>query len=791
MDAFRYAARSLYRHRGFVALNVAGLALGLSAAAVLLLFARHETAHDAFHAHADRIGLLAARSAPNGDALVTTQLPPTIGPLLVEGAPNVERAVRVLRAGPLQVRRDGVTELIDVDLAFVDPEVFDVFSLPFRAGHPARALAEPNGLVLDEDLATAWFEDATTALGRELEVEGTALRITGVMARVPRAAHWRPRLLLPLDGAFEHVRWTLREDVFAFRTYLLFREGAPLSAEGFGPLLAPHRAGATFNEWGVQPLRRIHLHGSSPWGTDGGPARLVEADRLARLRVFTALAGLLLLLAGFNYVTLATAYGLRRAREVGVRKTLGAGRAEVARLFLAEAILVALAAGAIALLLVPLAVPSFGEAVDAELAFVPWREPGWAAALLGLAAATGALAGLYPALALSRPAPALLFRNGPGRVGGLGVRRALVALQLAASVALAAATLTMGRQLVHLQGEHLGLQPEQVLAIDLGTARDGRPGPALRDRLGAHPAVRDLATATFTPGGWGAGFSSFRIDDQTHYLYDPEVDPSFRRVLGLTLLAGTDLPAGPFSDDALPVLINASAAAVVGWTPEEAIGRRFPFPENREVVVGVVRDFRYGNPRDAIGPARLRPLPDGHAGRVLLVRFAPEDAGAILDATRRAWAEVAPEAPLRTRFLDEGFADLFRAERRLARLFAGFAVVALGIAATGLFGLAAYTAERRRREIALRKAVGARTGALLILLLREYAGLAAVGFALGALVAAWALQRWLESYALRVPLEPGVFALAGLLALVVLFAAVATPTLRAATADSVRYLAAE
>jgi len=795
----RHALRRLHRRKGYFALNVAGLALGLATCAVLLLFVRHEMRYDAHHPHAERTGLLVAQAPMvGGEPRVYDHLPVPLADDLLDVLPAVERAVRVREAGTLLVRVDGEAGLLEEGNAYADPEVFDVFALPLLAGDSATALEDTDAIVLDEDVARRLFgAPAEAALGREFEVGGRLVRVTGVMAPVPATTHWRPRVLLPREaGEADFGGWGNPYHTFMHRIYVRFQEGAdPEAALGQAPAaLAARVEGSSLAEatFAVQPLRRIHLHGESPWGY-ASDFSLAEISRMARLRVFTAVALLILLLAGVNYVNLATAYGLRQAREVGVRKTLGAGRAQVASLFLVEAVALALAAGALALTIIPLALPFFNEAVQTEVRFLPWQEPGLVVAALGLALGVGLLAGAYPALALSRPSPATVFRSGAAAgAGGAGVRRGLVVFQFAVAVLLVASTLVMGQQVAYMQEERLGLEPEQVLAVELEWAQGGNPRPALEDRLRRHPAIIETAAATGYPGGSGGGFSSFRTseDEATVWVYTLNASEALRGVLGMELVAGTDIGAGPHPEDAQPILINEAAAAARGWTPQEAVGEPFPLPGSG-VVAGVVRDFQYGSFRARIHPAMIRPLaPESH-GSVLMVRFRPGQTAEALRAVEAAWAEAAPGAPLRTRFVDEQFAELFTAERRLAGLFSAFAGLAVLIACLGLFGLAAYAAEQRRKEIGIRKVLGAHVGGLVALLSREFVVLVAVAFAVAVPLAYWATGRWLEGFVYRVALGPGVFLGAGALALLMALLAVGFHALRAATADPVRALRSE
>jgi putative ABC transport system permease protein len=789
----RQIVRRLRRQPGYTFLNVSGLALGLVTCAILLIFVREEVRYDHYHEHASRLGLLAAQTDVQGAATPHTRLPAPLAGELQSRIPGIRHTVRVRGAGAVGYRLDERSGVLDAGTYYVTPEVFEVFSFPMLAGDPATALAAPDGLVINEPLAQVLFGEAPAdVLGREIELNGRPMLVTGVMEEVPAASHWRPRLLLPASRGDELVGAGMNPYfVFANRIYVLADPNHDLQAiaEAANALPAATWEYTSLEDatFGLQPIERIHLHGDNPWGIVDTSLSLQELSRLARLRVLGAVALLILLLAAINYVNLSTAYGLRHAREVGVRKTLGASRGRVAAQFLTESTLLAAVASGVALLLVPLALPFFGEMVQAELRFDPLAEWPVALAFLATGAAVGVVAGLYPALALSRPSPAGVFRSShPAGASGQRTRRMLVVVQFTVSVTLVICTLLMGRQLAFMHTERLGLEPEQVLTVELRWGDAAASRAVIEDRLSASPAVLQTAVTSVVPGSGRRMFSSFRqSDDQpTRYVYDVVASPSFREVLGIELIAGSDLPSGAVSEDRPPVLISETAARAMGWTPEEAVGLHFPFPD-ASPVVGVIADFRYGSMREEIRPVQVRPMgPDGWPD-ALLVRFRPAEAADALAAVRAAWEEVAPGTPLRTRFLDEAFAHLYASERRLTTLFRAFAALAIGIACLGLFGLAAYTAQSRRREIGIRKALGASVGQLLQLLTGDLLRLVALAMLAAAPLAYVVMSRWLDGFVYRVPIGVDLFLAAGGIALLTASGAIAYHAIRAAILNPV------
>lgn len=795
----RLIVRRLRRQPGYALLNVSGLALGLATCAVLLIFVREEVRYDRYHEHASRIGLLAAQTERGGTAATPhTRLPAPLAADLQSRIPGIQQVARVRGAGALGYQLDGESGVLDEGAFYATPEVFKVFSFPLLAGDPATALLAPDGLVIDEPLARALFGHPPDAVvGREIELAGRLTQVTGVMQEVPPASHWRPRLLLPASRGDELVGAGMNPYfVFANRIYVLTDENHDLEAVTAAANALPRDIWeytsldeATF---GLQPIERIHLHGDNPWGMADTSFSLQELSRLVRLRVLAAVALLILLLAAINYVNLSTVYGLRHAREVGVRKTLGASRGRVAGQFITESTLLAAVASGVALLLVPLALPFFGEMVQADLRFHPLAEWPLALAFLATGTAVGMVAGVYPALALSRPSPAGVFRSShPTGASGQRTRQTLVVVQFTVSVTLIICTLLMGRQLEFMHTERLGLEPDQVLTVELRWAHDTSSRAAMEDRLAAHPAILQTAVTNVVPGTGRRKFSSFRLsDDQPNeYIYEITASPTLREVLGIELIAGADLPSGAVPEDRPPVLISETAARAMEWTPQEAVGRHFPFPEGSPVV-GVIADFRYGSLREEIRPVQVRPMGPGAWPDALLVRFRPAEAAEALAAVRAAWHEAAPGAPLRARFLDEAFAQLYASERRLATLFTAFAALAIGIACLGLFGLAAFTTQARRREIGIRKTLGASVGQLLTLLTSDLLRLIALALLAATPLAYLVMRRWLEGFVYAVPIGADLFFAAGGLALAVAFGTIAYHALRAAfqnPVDAIRH----
>ena len=782
------AFRRLRRQRAYAFINVAGLALGLAACGIILLFVRYETSFERVHANADRTYLLQTHGVHWGSARTSFIHPAPLGPAFAEALPDVEHVTR-LRGLRARLRHADLNAYQE-ELFYADPSVFQVFTYPLLEGDAATALNEPHTIVLNEALARTYFGDGE-ALGETIDVDGEPTRVTGVMADVPPTTQFRPRALvstatLAADDPDQVESYNISSTLIFFT----LRPGGDLAAT----LAAAPRAMASALEgteyaedtFRAQPITRIHLYGM------GDPFLNEEAaNPIARIQIFAAVAGLILLLACVNYVNLATARSADRAREVGVRKTLGARRGQLARQFLAESVLLALAAGGIALGLVRLGLPLFNHLVGTEMALTAADLP-LEAAFLGLALGVGVIAGLYPALALARAeAVGALRGQAPGGVVGVRFRQGLVVFQFAASIALLTCTAVMGRQLSYMEGERLGFEPEQTMMVELyDTPLEDDPAPFLA-ALDANPAVLQTAVGSSVPGEDGGMFTSITVDGEElpgmMRMYYGDAD--FLQTLGITLAAGRGF-ADSLAVDSTTVLLNEAAVRELGWT--DPVGRTLEAnSETPQEVVGVVRDFHHRSLRGSIEPAVFMPVANHWHQQVVVVRFQAGQTREALAAVEGAWARFAPDHPLQHAFLDERFATLYDTERKLAALFAAFGGLAVLVACLGLFGLAAYTAERRRKEVGIRKALGATVSGLVALLAKDFMKPVAVSAVLAAPVAYLAMQRWLEGFASRAPLGPTPFLVAGGLALALALIAVAGQALRAASTDPVKALRSE
>lgn len=785
------AFRSLRRHKGYSVLNVLGLAVGMACCLFVVLFIHDEWRVDRFHERSARIVRMQTDFVSNGEVDQNTYTQGILAPALEEDLPEVEHAVRLLNGS--SVFQVGEARYQEDAIKYADASVFQVFSFPLLTGDPETALAQPNSLVLSQSLARKYFGDADPMGETVLDGE-RALTVTGVMADVPRQSHLQFEALVSLntlaDPGWFYTNWFSVN----FRTYVLLRPGTSLADFAAKlPAFIEARAGDAMREMGEQvvfyaePLADVYLHSAR------GPSG--ERGSASALFMFGAVGLFVLLIACVNFTNLATARSVTRAKEVGVRKTLGAPRGSLAAQFLAEAVLLSTVSLVLALGLVHLILPAFNRFADKAVALTDLGAGLFG--LVGFALIVGLFAGAYPAFLLSgfRPAQVLKGRFSHGRQGVV-LRQGLVVLQFGISIALIAATGIVFDQLRYMQHRDLGFDlsaPDgQLITLDFGgdgTVQENLA--AIKDRFLALPAVTGITSSMTTPAGGHAEAGGVlerpdgALDDFGVEAY--LVDSSFVSVYGMEIIAGQSPSDAVVSDSLVAYVLNETAVRKAGYTdPTAILGRKASFWGYDGEVVGVVRDFHTRGLQEAVEPLAIVASPEFQSLFTLRVQTA--DLPQTLASLEALWAEVAPQRPFTYRFLDEAFNTQYAAEQRFGRLFGVLAGLAVFIACLGLFGLAAFAAAQRTKELGIRKVLGASVPHLIRLLTQDVVRLVGLAFLIAAPLAYVAMDRWLEAFAYRITLGPAVFLLAGMLTLVVAFVTVSTQAYRAAATDPIHAL---
>jgi putative ABC transport system permease protein len=800
LNYLKIAVRSLRKRMGVTAINVAGLSIGMAACLLIGLWVEHEMSYDDFHPEAERV--VRVRTDFSGIGQEKTRLAKSSAALagtLQRTVPSVQSVARITQPYPVVVNH-GTESFTDTRVLMADSSFFDVFG-GFEMLHGSRSasLDEENAVVLTASTARRIF-GRTDAVGETIEVgelvarvTGTpTARVTGVMADVPETSH----VHFDAVAAVQRVPPVYRGNWsgFAFYTYAKLVDGASLAdfrtqlsdlAQEYAAASIRDRFDLTNDQFHyrlfAQPLPSIHLHSDLL-------EEIEPTGSVTTVAAFSVIGLLTLLVACINFINLATARASERATEVGVRKSLGAAQRQLAGQFLGEAVLVTLTAAVVAAGLTSLAFPLFNQIAGTSMGLEQVLRPSVVAGSLVLVGVVGLVSGGYPALVLSRFAPATVLKgSGRNSSGGEGrrLRQGLVVFQFAVSIVLIAGTLTAWQQFDYVQTKRLGIAKDRVVEIEQAD-RLGTRQPAFLDRIRSLPGVEAAGAggALFGEVG-GNGFTPNQAPSaESEMLNHYQVGPRFVETMDLTLLAGRSFdPARPA--DSLATILNESAARAYGWTPQEALGNTLS-ADTTWTVIGVVEDFHYQSMRQRVKPLGLflrLPNPDGRAPETVYARLTPGDRSATVDRLKGTWEEMAASAPFQYAFLDRSYASLHRDVQRASALFALFAGLAIVIACLGLFGLATYTVQRRAKEIGIRKALGATAAQVVRLLSKEFLALVGAAAVAGLPVAYLAMQRWLADFAYRIDLGAGVFLSAAAAAGLIAFLAVSTQALKAARLD--------
>ena len=784
------AARALKGRPGITAINVLGLTVGLAACLLIGLWVEQQLSYDTFHPEAESVYRVALDVELPGRSLSAPVAPAPMANALRRDVPAVESVVRLQRQSDVgvQVGDRGFTE----DRVYAaDSSFFGVFGgFDLLRGNPRTALADADAVVLTRSTAERYF-GRTDVLGETLRMDGRTRRVTGVVADVPAASHFHFDLLTalqvppPLRGTWmansfhtyvrldeRHQRAAFAETLQGFvETYV-----GPQAAQALG---VPADRWLSRNEWRYVPQRLTEIYLHSDLQNEMEPV-----GSIAYVWTFAAVALFILLIACINFTNLVTARATERAGEVGVRKALGAQRRQLMGQFLGEAVLMTGVAFVAALLLAAAALPAFNALAGTQLPLdALLRGPFGAAALLG-AVLVGLGAGSYPAFVLSNFQPAETLKSaGRTRSGGPGgwLRRGLVVVQFTVSIAMIAGTLVVWSQFDYIQNKRLGLDKEHVVAVERGQALDGQQGP-FKEELRRLPSVVEVGAASRLFDNQNNTFAYFPDDrpDESVALASIDVDEHFVDVMNIDVVAGRNFDPARATDTSA-VLINQAAAEALGW--EDPLGHTLgegPNDASPYRVIGVVEDFHLRSLRQRIEPLVLAL---GDAPDQVLVRAEPGTSAETIAALEAQWQAFAPSTPLSYDVLDRRFQAMHADTQRMARLFVVFAGLAIAIACLGLFGLATYTVQRRRKEIGIRKALGATATQVIALFSKDFLRLVALAFVVAAPLAYWGMQRWLQDFAYRVDLGVGLFVGAGVLALGIAFLTVSTQALRAARLD--------
>lgn len=806
--------RSLAGNKLFTAINIVGLAVGLACVILIALFVRHETSYDQHWIAADRTYKVMRTffSLGRNENLNLATNAPQTGPLLAADFPEFEQVVRILNGGQLIVADPRTNEsFFETGLHFADPNVYEVFDVPLIDGQWQGALEGPFRMVINESLAQKYFPEGD-AVGSSLLVAGQApVQIMGVMEDLDENTHLAGQGFISVDtlvamfGEGFLNNWGSNN----FHTYVVTPPNYNISrfTDQIPAFLNRHidENATDFTRFDVLPLTEIHLHSQRD-------NELETNGNIVTVYTFSAIAVVILLIACFNFMNLSTARSASRAREVGLRKTLGADRGQVMLQFLGESVLLSFIAVVLAGVLVATTLGWFNSLIGLELSFQPLQDPLLLVGMIAVGLSVGLVAGSYPAVYLSAFPAANILRGDLARgTGGASFRQILVVTQFAITIALVIASGIALSQLRYALTMDPGFTREQIVILR-GNNIDGLGTnySTMKQELLRHPEVLSVTAANLMPGDQNTNADGVRYEG-----YDSSSDPfmgmpylnvdfDFFETFDIDMVAGrsfseergTDLFVEPSEETPQTTgafILNEMGADLIGYQPQEALNKWFEVGRGQDgrtvrgPIVGIADNIYFSSIRELVNPVYYRVMEATNPNQQfanfaqMAIRVSGNNLPDTLQFIESTWTQFRPETPYRQEFLDQRFEQLYQSERRQGQIFTAFSIMAMFIAGLGLFGLASYMTEQRTREIGVRKVLGSSVLEIVTLLTKDFSKLVLLANLIAWPTAWYFMNGWLQNFAYRTELGVGIYVFAGVLAW--LIAALTVGGLSALTAN--------
>ena len=820
--------RTLLKNRGLTAINILGLAIGMASVILIALYIQYELSYDRHHAHANRIyGVFRAMSMENTTS-VSPRASGALAPALKRDFPEVQEAIRT-QLLTAWVKTDD--RFFQQDVCVADREIFNIFTIPFVTGDPGTALTQPGSMVLTESMARKFFQNQNP-IGKTLQVDHEQLSGTGTYFVTGIVRDFPPNSTFYFDcltatpvGALADM-WSIWQPTGAYRpflTYLLLPEGYDhrALAQKLPDLITRYMGDEVrqTTRYILQPLTRVHLYTHPDLGL-----QFRDYGDITQVYAFGLVAGFILVLACVNFMNLSTARSSTRAREVGLRKVVGASRRQLIGQFLGESVLMALTAMIVALAVVELVLPWFNGFIQRDLILHRSENLWWLVGLIGFGLGVGVLAGSYPAFVLSSFLPTQVMKGDwiPGSKH-VGLRKALVIFQFAISIAFITGTVVVQEQLAYIRNKDLGFDKELVVGIPIFIySRQLHHGGSedLRWRIStvkqvfmAHPNILN-ATATRFPQGGYITTDTFRAEgsdaDWQMGLFD--IDKDYLDFFNIELVAGRLAPEPPkwpepetikniqdlekyrelvraYREKGRPFILNETAVQHLGW--DEPIGKRFKEKNGPEgYVVGVIKNFHVQTLHNAIRPVVFRFFTGG--AKHLYLKLGTQNMQETLAFIEKTWHEFLPQIPFTFWFLNEDLTRVrYQNEIRTGNALTVFSGLTIFVACLGLLGLISFRAEQKTKEIGIRKVLGASVFSIFNLLAKEFVKLVIVASVIACPIAYMFAGRWLQDFAYRIDLHVMYFLIGGMLALLLALATMTYQALKAARTNPVDALRTE
>jgi putative ABC transport system permease protein len=792
---FKIAIRNLWKNKTSSFINIFGLTIGLCSCLLIGLYILHELNYDNFQQKGDRIARVIMEYKFDGGTEFKKGnfTSARVAPIFKQTFPEIETAVRMTQSGRVVHYKD---KLIDEkSFMYADPSFFNAFSFRLLQGEPNEVLKAPNQVVLTESTAKRYFANES-AMGKVLKVgtDTTLYMVTGIIQDCPSnsqikfdfLASWSSLGLADEEKTYWDANYT---------TYLLLKNKesiAPLQAK-ITPFMKKEMAGsgAAVN-FDLEPFKSIHLY--SPY--EG----FEPNNSITYIYILEAIALLILIIACFTYVNLNTARSMERAREVGVRKVIGADNKQLFWQFIGESVLLCTIATILSILVAILLLPFFNNLTDKQLQAQTFFSLPFIIGSLTLIALVSLVAGTYPALLLSNFQPVKVLKGSFKNTGsGLWLRKSLIVFQFSISVVLIVSTFIMQKQLNYIQNRRLGYNRDHVLVLPMDNKMMNSLD-LIKQQFKSNHSVISVSACTNLPVNIMSGYnmrSSTMPETQQIAVTANVVDEDFVNTIGLQIVAGTNFTQQDIKDVSFPdykknifhFILNESAAKQLGWTPEQAIGKKMFLDASRPgYVKAVVKDFNFESLHNAIRPLVLFPE---IRGRALLLKLNGSNLQQTISFLESKWKVLVPYRPFEYHFLDEDFNKLYSSELRLGKVLTIFASIAIALACLGLLGLSSYTAKQRIKEIGIRKVLGASVGSITALLSVDFVKLVFVAIIISTPIAWWAMSKWLQSFAYKTDISWWIFLVAGGCSVFIALATISFQAIKTALTNPVKSLRSE
>jgi len=787
---FKTAWRSLWRNKLFSGLNIFGLATGMACSILIFLWVQDELSFDKFNHNASNIFRITDKTSDQEYAVV----PPSLAYAIQTQIPAIKNATRVVSVQKMITV--GTNKFDEKNIYYADSNFLQIFNYPLLSGNVATALSSPNSVVLTEKTAKKYFGSADAATGKTIyidnDIKGSNLLVTGILKNIPSNSHLQPDMLIPMaqyDKANNPIHGWTNFDVYV---YFQLKDAVAPTASNLSNINKQvneiykqnnREFPASFT---AQALTDIHLHSHYLADVPG-------QGSYEYVKIFALAAIFIIIIACINFMNLATAVSGQRAKEVGLRKTVGALRPQLIAQFISESLLLSFISLLLAILIVYLMLPLFNQLASKSISFNPF-DANIFISLISVAVVTGLLSGSYPAFFLSSFNPVKALKGSKIlRSNKSFLRNGLVVFQFSISVVLIVTTLVIYKQLQFIQNRDIGFNKENLLYMKMPEVGDLKNNKdAMRATLAEYP---DITNYTFTDQlptnlGNSSQLTWHGMNPGTQVMANRlRVDENFVKTFGMQMAAGRFF-SKDFGDNGTGYVVNETALKAMGLNTKNAIGKIISISlEDKEApIIGVVKDFNFKPVQEPIEPLVMK---TNFGGGYVVMRTTPASIRKVIGTLQKSFHNVYGDYPFSYGFVSDDLSKLYITEQRMEKLFNFFSILSIVISCLGLFGLATFAAQQRIKEIGIRKVLGASEAGIATLLSKDFIQLVLISFVIAFPVAWWAMNKWLQSFAYRINISWWVFAVAGLAALLIALLTVSFQAIKAAIANPVKSLRTE